>query len=831
MTGAAQIRLAWRMLGREWRAGDLRILALALMVAVTSVTSVGFFTDRVRQGLSQQANQLLAADLVVTSDHPIAAEWPGEAHRRGLVSAQLRLFPSMAQHAGRSQLVEIKAASAPYPLRGQLRVLGANGRISSSGKTPPPGSAWVEQALLDRLDLALGDPVTVGDASLTISGVLLSEPDRGGGMFSLAPRLLMNLDDVPRTGLIQPGSRVTYRLLVAGRESRVEPFRAWAEQRLKHGERLEGLRDARPEIRSALERAQQFLGLAALVSAVLAAVAVSLAARRFMQRHLDSCAVLRCLGASQGQIFRLYFFQFIALGLLASLSGCVAGFLAQYGLSAWLGGFLPADLPWPTWRPAVQGFVVGMALLLGFSLPYLMRLRDVSALRVLRREWGDVRLSGIGGYALGVLCLILLLLWQAGDMKLGAYVLAGLGAALLAASSVSLALIRALSGVRGQTGGALRLGLAALGRRSGSSVWQVTAFAIGLMALLLLTFVRGDLMREWQQTLPSDAPNRFVINIQPDQRLALQQFFEQRHLPSPDLFPMIRGRLLAINGHAVSAANYPDVRAQRLVEREFNLSWSERMQADNRLVAGRWWTAAELGQALLSVEEGIAKTLGIRLGDRLTYSVAGEIFTARVSSLRKVAWDSFRANFFVIGTPGLMRAFPTSYMTSFYSGPEDDERVSGLVRTFPNLSVIDVAAIMTQVRRIVDKVAGAAEYVFLFTLLAGGMVLYAALASTQDERRQEAAVLRVLGASRRQLMAAQFAEFAAIGLSAGIVAALMATVLGYALATRVLNLTYSLNPWLWLAGAAGGGLGVTLAGLWGTRRIAASPPLQTLREI
>ncbi|MBZ0093260.1 MAG: FtsX-like permease family protein [Sulfuricellaceae bacterium] len=827
----AQLRLAWRMLGREWRSGDLRILALALAVAVTSVTSVGFFTDRVRQGLSQQANQLLAADLAVIADHPIAAGWASEARRRGLKTAQIELFPSMAQHAGRSQLAEIKAVSAAYPLRGELRVAGRNGAIVSAASIPPPGSAWVEQALLDRLGLALGGPVTVGDATLTVAGVLLNEPDRGGGLFALAPRLLMNLADLPRTGLVQPGSRIAYRLLVAGREGSVESFRAWAEPRLQPGERLEGLRDARPEIRSALQRAQQFLGLAALVSAVLAAVAVSLAARRFMQRHLDSCALLRCLGASQGQIFRLYLFQFMALGLTASLAGCAAGFLAQYGLVAWLGGFLTADLPWPTWHPAVHGFVVGMALLLGFSLPYLMRLRDVSALRVLRREWGDTRLSGAGAYALGVLTLALLLLSQAGDVKLGIYVLAGLGGALVAASAVAFALIRALSGVRGQAGGALRLGLAALGRRSGSSIWQITAFAIGLMALLLLTLVRGDLLREWQQTLPPDAPNRFVINIQPDQRRALQQFFAQRHLASPALYPMVRGRLLAINGRDVSAANYPDARAQRLVEREFNLSWAERMQTDNRLVAGRWWTSDETGQPFLSVEEGIAKTLGIRLGDRLTYGVAGETFTATVSSLRKVAWDSFRANFFVIGTPGLMRAFPASYMTSLYIAPEDEGRVSELVRDFPNLSVIDVAAIMEQVHRIMDKVAGAVEFVFLFTLLAGGMVLYAALASTQDERRQEAAVLRVLGASRRQLMAAQCAEFAAIGLSAGVVAALMASALGYALATRVLNLSYSVSPWLWLAGIAGGGLGVTLAGLWGTRRIADSPPLQTLREL
>lgn len=824
------IALSFRMLRREWRAGELRVLALALVIAVGSVTSVGFFVDRVGRALAQQANLLLGADLALVADHRPEPSFLAEGRKRGLRLAQTVTFPSMVLFAGRNQLAEIKAVSAGYPLRGNLRVAERPFTADRTAREgPAAGTAWVDARLAGQLGLKVGDEVEVGAAPLRLAAILSQEPDRAGDLFSIAPRLMMNLADLPATGLIQPGSRATYRLLVADGEAAVASFYSWAVPRLNRGERLETVKDARPEVRAALARAGQFLGLAALTSVVLAAVAVAMAARRFTQRHLDSCAVMRCLGARQATIFRLYLYQFVLLGVGASLVGCLVGYAAQGALVARLGSLVATELPLPSPLPVLQGLVTGVATLLGFALPPLMQLKRVPALRVLRRELGPPAGSSLVGYLLGIAVIAGLLLWQAGDLKMGGYVLGGLAAAVIVAALLALGLMRLLAGLRGGAAVAWRYGLANVTRRRGGSVAQVAAFGLGILVLLLLTVVRGDLMHSWQSTLPPDAPNRFIINIQPDQVQALNRFFRRQHLPVPALFPMVRGRLVAINGREVRPESYTDDRARRLAEREFNLSWADRPQTDNRIVAGRWWRVGEARTAQLSVEEGIAQTLGIRLGDTLTYSVAGRLFDARVTSLRKVEWDSFRVNFFVIGTPGLLEDYPASYITSFHLAPRRVGLLDEMVRAFPNFTVIDVAAVMDQVRGIMDRVAGTVEFVFLFTLLAGFMVLFAAIAASRDERMYEAAIWRVLGARRRQLVLVQFAEFAGIGLLAGVTAAIGAGGLQYALSEYVLHLPYLFNPWVLPASALASALVVGIAGVLGTWTALTRPPLETLR--
>lgn len=831
--------LSIRMLRREWRAGELRVLAAALVIAVASVTSVGFFTDRVGRALAQQANMLLGADLALISDHPPDLDFEREALRRGLRTAHTLSFPSMVLHGERAQLAEIKAVSRNYPLRGQLRVAQqpyAPDRASSA--IPEVGTAWLDERLFKQLDAGAGAGMEVGKSHLAVSAVLTQEPDRAGVLFNIAPRLLMNIEDIPATGLIQEGSRISYRLLVAGEVGAVEIFRAWAAVRLKRGERLEGVSDARPEIRAALARAERFLGLAALTSIILAAVAVVMATRRFMARHLNNCAVMRCLGAQQRLIFRLYLVQFFLLGMLASLIGCVLGYIGQMVLALRLGSMVSTELPLPSMLPAIQGILTGMVTLLGFSLPFLQQLKHVPALRVLRRELGPPGRFSLIGFALGLAGISGLVLWQAGDAKLGGYVLAGLGAAILVAALLALLLIRALSGIRLQASASrrfhisasLRYGLANIVRRAGGSVAQVSAFSLGMLMLLLLTVVRGDLMQSWQSTLPADAPNRFVINIQPDQAQPLREFFRERRIVSPALYPMVRGRLLAVNGKPVAAGEYPDERAQRLVEREFNLSWSDRLPDDNQLVAGKWWAGDGHNAAQLSVEEGIAKTLGIKLGDELTYGVGGATFNARVTSLRKVNWDSFRVNFFVVASPGVLEKFPASYITSFHLPDAQGGLLDEMVKVFPNLTVIDVAAVMNEVRTIMDRVAGAVEFVFLFTWLMGFTVLYAAIAATRDERVYETAILRTLGASRRQLLAGLFAEFAGIGMLAGLVAALGASGTSYTLSTRILSLPYVFNFWLLPVGMLAGAVVIGVAGIAGCYSVLNQPPLQTIRD-
>ena len=824
------------MLRRDWRAGELRVLAFALVIAVGGMTTVGFFADRVQLALSRQGNQLLGADLIIFSDHTLPPQYADQAKRQRLAISTALKFPSMAAKGDNSLLTEIKAVTVGYPLRGELRISEDFGDISPrttriANAIPAPGSAWVDEKLMIRLGLNRGDIIELGMAHFTVTALITQEPDYSIGFINLRPRVLINDVDLPGTGLVQQGSRIGYRLLVSGDSGEVEIFREWAETRLTLGERIEGIRDARPEIKAALERAEKFLSLAALASVVLAAAAVALAVRRFTQRHLDGCAVMRCLGASQVTMLRLYLWHFAALGLIASGAGCLLGFIAQGALAFWLSGLVEAELPWPSVWPAVHGLLTGLMLLLGFALPPLLNLRSVPALRVLRRDIGMSNTHSLAGYALGLAALSVLFLWKAGDVRLGASVMGGFAAAIVVFGSLGFLLVKALSHLRGQTGGAFRYGLASIRRRATSSVVQAVALGLGLMALLALTLIRDDLMQNWRTSLPPDAPDHFLVNIQADQLEPLAAFFNQHKITQPPIFPMVRGRLTAINDKPIASGDYNDIRAKRLVEREFNLSWAQEMPSDNQIIKGHWWKSGDSGKAVMSMEEGIAKTVGVGLGDKLTYDVAGSTFSATITSLRKVDWDTFRVNFFVVTPPGVLEKYPATYITSFHLPPKQMEVTNQLIKAFPNLLVIDVATIINQVHKVIEQVSKAVEFVFLFTLLAGLAVLYAAIASTQDERIHEAAIFRTLGAKRGQLARAWAAEFAILGGLAGLFAAAGASALGYAIGEYALNLTYTFNPSIWLTGVLSGMIGVTAAGLMGTRSALSTPPLITLRNI
>jgi len=835
------LRFAWRMLRRDARAGELRLLVAALVVAVAALSAVGFFTDRVRQALEREANQLLGADLLLTADHPWPSAIADEARARGLRRVETRTFPSMVSVGEgdglRAQLAEIKAVGDGYPLRGALRVAPAlNAADAPARGVPLPGSLWVDERLASALAAKVGDVVLVGRRPLRVDAVLTLEPDRGVNFFSVAPRLLMNLTDLEATGLLQVGSRVAYRLLLAGDAPVIQAFQRAVEPRLARGERIEDVQNARPEIRAALDRARTFLGLSALLTVVLSAVAVALAARRYMQRHLDPCAVMRCLGATQGFLLRLYLVQFAALGTVSALGGCVLGYAAHFALYAWLAPLLATPLPAPTLWPAVQGGVVGMLLLFGFAVPPLIQLKRVSTLRVLRRELGGPRPGLLGSYLLGLLALAGLMFWVAGEVKLGTYVIGGFAAALVIFAGLARLAIRLLSVLRGgahangaNSGGiGWRYGLASLERRSGASVVQVVALALGFMALLLLTVTRGDLLDAWRRAVPPEAPNRFVINIQPEQLSAVRLAFATEGL-APELAPMVRGRLTRVNGAEVSATGYEDYRAKRLIDREFNLSWRSDLPPGNVQTGGRWFTKADAGHGVASVEDGLAKTLGLKVGDRLEFMVGGEKVDLTVLGLRKLDWDTMRVNFFVLTPPAVLDPYPTSWITSFYLPPNQTEFVNRLIRAFPNLTVVDVAAIVRQLQSIMDQVAQAVQFIFLFTLAAGVIVLYAALASAAEERRYELAVMRALGARRDQLRRAFLAEFAAVGGLAGLIAALGAMAVGQVLARKAFQFEVALNPWLPFAAMLGGALLVIAAGWFAAARLLRTAPLEALR--
>ncbi|HJX19246.1 MAG TPA: FtsX-like permease family protein [Acidiferrobacterales bacterium] len=829
---AAMLRYSLRALRRNWRAGELKVLAAALVIAVASITSVGFFTDRVRLAMSQQAAELLAADLVVAAAQAPPAGWEQHAQAQRLRTARTASFPSVVLAGDNAQLVDVKAVSAGYPLRGALRVADAPfGAERVADGIPAPGTVWVDERLLGVLDLRVGGSIKLGALRFGIAQVITFEPDRGGNLFSYAPRLLMNAADLGRTQLLVPGSRVSHGLLLAGPPEALAGVRTWIEARLSEGQRVLDVRDARPELKTALERAEKFLGLAALVSVVLAGVAVATAARRYSARHLDGAAVMRCLGATQGFISRLHFLEMFWLGVGASLVGCIIGFAAQEVLAQLQAGLFATQLPAPSLQPVLVGVLTGLILLLGFALPAILRLKSVPPARVLRRDLGPLPASALSVYGAALAAVTALLFWQAADVNLTATVLAGAVATLLVLVLAAFALVRALNLLRGQVGVAWRYGLANIARRAQGSVTQILAFGLGIMVLLLLSLVRSDLLAAWQAKLPVDAPNQFVINVQPGQVQPIQAFFAARGLQEARLHPMVRGRLTALNEHPLSGADYPDDRARRLVEREFNLSWSAQPPEGNRIVAGNWWAEGARGLQEVSVEKGLAETLGLRLGDKLTWRIADREMTVTITSLRSVEWDSFRANFFVIAPPGLLESFPATFITSFHLPAENRAWLAQLVRAFPNVTLIDVDALMTKVRSIMDRVNLSVQYVFLFTLFAGLTVLYSAIQSTQDERLYESALLRTLGASRAHILKGLAAEFVAIGLLAGLLAAFAANLAGLVLARQVFQLDYTFDPWLWIAGPAAGALGVGLFGILGARFVLNRPPLQSLREL
>ena len=837
------MRLGALAFGRDWRSGELRLLVLSLVVAVAAMTSVGFFVDRLRAGLERDAAQLLGADLVLSADQPIAPGVRADAEARGLSTAETVTFPSMALAANTpaggeadargpaTQLASVKAVSPGYPLRGVLRVAAAQGAADApTRELPAPGTVWVDAALLPALQVRVGDAIQLGDARFTIAQLVTLEPDRGLSFVNIAPRILMRADEVDATHLIQPGSRETRRLLVAGSPEAVRAFRETLNGKLARGQRLESLEAGRPEVRATLDRAERFLSLVALLTAMLAAVAVAMSARRFTERHLDASAVMRCLGVTQGALFGMHATEFALVGALGSAAGVVFGYASHFVFVALLGALLGASLPQPSLLPALQGMLVGFVLLAGFALPPVAQLRHVPPIRVLRRDVGPPRGGVAFGYAAGMAAFVGLVLWSARDLKIGLITVGGFAAAFALFALIAFAALRALAAARhgAKLDASWRFALASMQRRPSATIVQTVALAVGLMALLLWSVTRTDLVSAWRRAAPADAPNRFVINVQPDQRDAFRAAMKQSGLVDFDFAPMVRGRLVAVNGNSVAPGEYKDERAQRLVDREFNLSYSTAAPPHNKIVAGRWYAPDASGE--LSMEEGIAKTLGVKLGDRLRFDVAGVTAEGRVTSLRKLEWDSMHVNFFVIFAPATLRTMAQTWIAAFHLPEGDAGFANRLVQRFPNITVIDTGAILKQVQGIVDQVVTAVEFLFVFTLAAGLLVLHAALLSSRDERTREAALLRALGASRRQLSRAHLAEFLGIGVLAGARAAAGATAVGWALATQAFDFPYSFSvaPWLW--GIGGGALLALIGGWMGLRPVLNQPPLATLRE-
>ncbi len=830
-------QLGWRTLWRDLRSGELRLLLLAVTLAVAALTAVGFFADRLKGGLQRDARQLLGGDAVVASDNPAPEAFAKQALALGLKVSTSLSFPTMArapeERGGGSRLVALKAVEDGYPLRGQLTV--ASDPAAAGEKTdaiPAPGEVWVDAPLLEALGLQAGDALLLGERSFRIARVIVLEPDRGAGFINFAPRAMIREADIAATGLIQPASRVSYRLAVAGSDRAVARYVKWATdeitQRNLRGLRVESLQGGRPEMGQTLDRAEKFLNLVALLAALLSAVAVALAARGFASNHLDDCAMLRVLGLGHATIAWSYTFEFVLAGLAASTVGVLLGYAVHHVFVLLLAGLVETALPAPSIWPVLFGLGMGQTLLVAFGLPPVLQLAQVPALRVLRRDVGNLRPASLGVLALGVAGFAALLLAVSSDLKLGLIAVGGFAAAVAlfaAASWLAVWLLRrAVNEARAPRW--LVLATRQIAARPAYTVVQVSSLAVGLLALVLLVLLRTDLIAGWRQATPADAPNRFVINVQPEQGDAFQQALKNAGVSGYDWYPMIRGRLVAVNGRDVKPEDYAEDRARRLLDREFNLSHSAALPMHNPVVAGQW-TAEEEGA--ISMEEGITKTLGLKLGDRLRFDIAGVPTESTITSLRKVDWGSMRANFFAIYPVSRMPEVPSTYMTAFRA-PDVKGFDNALVRHFPNITVVDMSTTLLQVQRVLDQVIRAVEFLFGFTLAAGLVVLLAAVTATREDRAREFAIMRAVGASAGLLRQVQRAELLGVGLLAGFLASMVAAAVGWALARFVFEFDWSVSLWVPLLGALAGAVLALAAGWWGLRDVLRRPVVETLRR-
>jgi putative ABC transport system permease protein len=832
--------LGWRTLWRDLRSGDLRLLMVAVTLAVAALTAVGFFADRLKGGLQRDARQLLGGDAVVSSDNPTPAIVVAKARELGLSVVTNIGFPTMAratdEQGGAAKLVALKVVEPGYPLRGALRVASAPDApdVITRG-VPARGQAWVDAALLQALGLQMGDALLLGDARLTVHTVIVVEPDRGAGFMNFAPRVMINAQDIAATKLIQPASRLTYRMAVAGDEKPVQEFVTWADAQVKQasanglrGVRVESLQAGRPEMSQTLDRADKFLSLVALLAALLSAVAVALSARAFAASHLDDCAMLRVLGLRQRTIAAAYAFEFALVGLFASGLGVVIGYSVHYLFVLLLAGLVDAALPAATLWPVLLGMGMGLTLLFAFGLPPVLQLAQVPPLRVIRRDVGNLKPASLGVLAVGVLGFAALLLAASSDLKLGLIAVGGFGGAVAVFAALSWVAVKLLRVSVNENTAPRWMVLATrqMSARPAYTVVQVSALAVGLLALVLLVLLRTDLISSWRKATPPDAPNRFVINVMPEQAQPFRQMLAQAGVTRYDWYPMIRGRLVAVNGRAVTPDDYVDERAKRLVDREFNVSFNAKIPQKNEVVAGQW---TEEEPDAISMEEGIAQTLKLKLGDTLRFDIGGVQTESKVTSMRKVDWGSMRANFFVIYPVSQMDNVPTTYMGAF-KAPAAKGFDNDLVRQFPNVTNVDMTTTIAQVQRVLDQVIRAVEFLFGFTLAAGLVVLFAAVTATREERAREYAIMRAVGAKGSLLRQVQRAELAGVGLLAGFLASIVAAGVGWALARFVFEFEWTVSLWVPLLGALAGAVLALAAGWWGLREVLNRPVVETLRR-
>ena len=817
-----------RGIRQDLRSKELKWLLVALIISVSALTSVSFLADRMHRAFEFDARQLLASDLLIAADQPLPAQLIEEAQSRQLRIAQTVVFPSMATAGEHSKLASLKAVSPEYPLRGSLQVEQVNSQAPTL--SPVSGTVFVEPALLTNLHTKVGDSLRLGDRQFLISGVLTRELDRGAAFMNFAPRVMMSLDDLKSTGLISLGSRVTYRLLLAGSDNQIAAYQQWANRYIEtqnfRGLRIETLENAQPTMRKTLEKAEQFLSLIALLTAMIAAVAIGLSARRYMVGQADACAALKCFGATRDVILKKQIKTLLTLGVVAAIVGSTLGYLVQEVLTGLLGNLLLGNLPSISIGPILWSILFTWVLLFGFAGPPLLGLANVSPMRLIRKEF-ELATLATAWVALLAITTCAFLIWVAArDWKLALWVGLSFAGAIVIFSAAARGVLWLLSKINPQNF-ALRFTITAMGRRAGFAVMQITALGIAMMAILMILLLRQDLLNAWQGNIPVDAPNRFMINIQGDQKVGITQTLEAGGVSKPDFSPMVRGRLVELNGRDISSADYSEENAKRLIDREFNLSYTEQLPLGNRIVSGKWISG---DSPQVSIETGIAKTLKLKLGDQMTFEVAGEKISAPITSLRKLDWGSMRVNFFVIMPPSQLSALPQSWITSYYQNPNKETLDFQLSQAYPNLTLVDVSASLKQIQDVLNKLSAALGLLFAFTIVAAILVLIAAIAATQDERYRNAALLKAMGASRAVLTQIARIELLVIGFTAGLLAGIASGLAAWALGRFVMEIEFNAFAQAILMGVSFGVIASMAAGYRFQNRIQGATAIECLRE-
>ncbi|STX27559.1 lipoprotein releasing system, transmembrane protein, LolC/E family [Legionella beliardensis] len=784
--------LILRAFRRDWQNGELTLLALALIVAVTCISALNNFSFLVNSLLNQQATQMLGADVIVTSNAPIPTNWEDKAKALTLSQGKTISFLSMVTASNDNlQLAQISAIATPYPLKGYTKIAShTSSSPTSVNQAPALGQVWVEARLLPLLAVNVGDPITIGAASFIINGLIIEEPGQTGDWFNISPRILMNQADLAKTQVIQPGSRVSYQWLLVGPDRQLEQLKKSLTPPLTEQQRWVD-RTTNPALVKAIERTITYLNLGTLMSLTLAGIAISMATHRYSQRHQQHVAILRCFGASERDILIVYLGNILLLGCLASLIGVLLGYLFQPFLVYWLRGLLPHFNNVFNFKPALLSFITGVLVLVAFTLTHLLTLRQITAITLFKQQQ-NLNSNNLLSYTLSFLLLLGLAYLYTHSWQLISVVFIGLIYFVILALGMLMLSILVINLIKYKISFIWRFGFTHIERNLTNSLLQLIGIGLALAAFLTLNLFKMNLVEHWQEQLPADAPNFFVINIQPSQTSELINFLHKNQVKKPTLYPIVRGRLTTINSLSATKKLGDKAKEINALQRELNFSWSTQLPEENKIIAGSWLTPKP---TWISIEDGLARQLGVTIGDELGFRIGEQIITAPITSIRQVNWTNFKPNFFILFNPTLLANLPQTYLTSFYLPETEQNKLLDLARQFPNITIIDIARTIKKVQDILSNVSKAITLITLFSLLIGIIIAILSMLSFDDIKQKETYVLKLLGMQKKSLFWIRSSESFIIGFYAGLLAIILALFINYYLNTVILGLTFHI-PWL-----------------------------------